>query len=177
MPEPTRPSHPAAFRPRNAKNPLPVAGGSFIKPKLGSRDLNPDQRNQNPFRTVRNRLFYRVKATPMVLLTGVPPKRLTDRSLRPWSTCPPYSPDLNPIELAFAKLKALLRQAGARSIDELEQVIAKLLDKFSTRECLAYFRHCGYSARQRGNCSKARPARRVAVDYVSQWSRALSPVT
>ncbi len=60
---------------------------------------------------------------------------------------PPYSPDFNPIELAFAKLKALLRQAAARSVTELEQTIAALLDKFSIQECLGYFRHCGYSAR------------------------------
>lgn len=60
---------------------------------------------------------------------------------------PPYSPDLNPIELAFAKLKALLRTAAARTINELESVIAELMNKFSNKECLAYFRHCGYSAR------------------------------
>ena len=60
---------------------------------------------------------------------------------------PPYSPDLNPIELAFAKLKALLRKAAARGIEELEAAIAKLINSFSIKECLAYFRHCGYSAR------------------------------
>lgn len=59
---------------------------------------------------------------------------------------PPYSPDLNPIELAFAKLKALLRKTAARSIDELQQVLVKLLHQFSLKECLRYFRHCGYSA-------------------------------
>lgn len=60
---------------------------------------------------------------------------------------PPYSPDLNPIELAFAKLKSLLRQAAARTVNELELQIASLLDRFSINECLAYFQHCGYSAR------------------------------
>jgi transposase len=59
---------------------------------------------------------------------------------------PPYSPDLNPIELAFAKLKSLLRQAAARGFDELQQTLANLIDKFSLKECLAYFRHCGYAA-------------------------------
>ena len=59
---------------------------------------------------------------------------------------PPYSPDLNPIELAFAKLKTLLRQTAERNFGELQQALAKLLDKFSLNECLAYFRHCGYSA-------------------------------
>lgn len=61
---------------------------------------------------------------------------------------PPYSPDLNPIELAFAKLKSLLRRAAARTIEDLENIIAGLLDQFQPRECQAYFRHCGYSARQ-----------------------------
>ena len=60
---------------------------------------------------------------------------------------PPYSPDLNPIELAFAKLKALLRAAAERTVDSLEETIGQLLDRFEPRECLAYFRHCGYSAR------------------------------
>jgi transposase len=60
---------------------------------------------------------------------------------------PPYSPDLNPIELAFAKLKTLLRQAAARTLDQLEQVLAAAVDKFPAKECLAYFRRCGYSAR------------------------------
>ena len=60
---------------------------------------------------------------------------------------PPYSPDLNPIELAFAKLKALLRKAAARTVEQLEQAINALLDKFPLDECLAYFRHCGYRER------------------------------
>ena len=60
---------------------------------------------------------------------------------------PPYSPDLNPIEQAFAKLKALLRRAAARTIGDLENTIARLLDQFTPQECQAYFRHCGYSAR------------------------------
>ena len=60
---------------------------------------------------------------------------------------PPYSPDLNPIELAFAKLKALLRKAAARTVEDLESAIADLLDQFTPQECWAYFRHCGYSAR------------------------------
>lgn len=60
---------------------------------------------------------------------------------------PPYSPDLNPIELAFAKLKAMLRKAAARTVEELEHTIGKLIERFPIDECLAYFDHCGYSAR------------------------------
>jgi len=59
---------------------------------------------------------------------------------------PPYSPDLNPIELAFAKLKALLRKAAEREIEALWNRIGTLLDKFTPQECAAYLRHDGYTA-------------------------------
>ena len=61
---------------------------------------------------------------------------------------PPYSPDLNPIELAFAKLKTILRSAAVRVIDQLENTIAQSLERFTSTECRNYFRHCGYSVRQ-----------------------------
>ncbi len=61
---------------------------------------------------------------------------------------PPYSPDLNPIELAFSKLKALLRKAAARSVEELWRVIAKALDNFTPNECLNFFSHAGYGRNQ-----------------------------
>jgi transposase len=57
---------------------------------------------------------------------------------------PPYSPDLNPIEQMFAKLKALLRKAAVRSIDTLWDAIGLLLDAFSPAECANYLRHSGY---------------------------------
>jgi transposase len=57
---------------------------------------------------------------------------------------PPYSPDLNPIEQAFAKLKALLRQAAERTSDGLWTTIGKLLDRFSPTECQNYFVNSGY---------------------------------
>jgi transposase len=58
---------------------------------------------------------------------------------------PPYSPDLNPIENAFSKLKGLLRKAAERTVDGLWSAIGRLLDCFTRRECRSYFRHCGYS--------------------------------
>jgi transposase len=57
---------------------------------------------------------------------------------------PPYSPDLNPIELAFSKLKGLLRSAGKRTLDGLWDFLGKSLDAFSPDECRRYFRHDGY---------------------------------
>jgi transposase len=59
---------------------------------------------------------------------------------------PPYSPDLNPIELAFSKLKTLLRKAAERTVDALWNRIGQLLDRFTSAECRSYFRHCGYTA-------------------------------
>lgn len=58
---------------------------------------------------------------------------------------PPYSPDLNPIENAFSKLKSRLRAAGKRKIDELENYLGELSTVFTTEECCNYFRHCGYT--------------------------------
>ena len=58
---------------------------------------------------------------------------------------PPYSPDLNPIEQLFAKLKALLRAAAERSVDDLWRRIGQLLDAFPPEECTNYFRHAGYA--------------------------------
>lgn len=59
---------------------------------------------------------------------------------------PPYSPDLNPIENAFSKLKRLLRSAAERTVDRLWGAIGNLLDRFTGEECRNYFRHCGYNA-------------------------------
>lgn len=59
---------------------------------------------------------------------------------------PPYSPDFNPIELAFSKMKTLLRKAAVRSVEDLWNKIASVLDEFAPQECLNYFKHCGYTA-------------------------------
>lgn len=58
---------------------------------------------------------------------------------------PPYSPDLNPIENAFAKLKALLRKAAERTVDRLWRRIGLLLDAFTPQECANYFAAAGYN--------------------------------
>ena len=59
---------------------------------------------------------------------------------------PPYSPDLNPIEMAFAKLKALLRKAAARTRDSLWDAIAQVLAAFTPDECANYLAHAGYAS-------------------------------
>ena len=57
---------------------------------------------------------------------------------------PHYSPDLNPIELAFAKLKKLLRDGAERTVDKLWELCGRILDEFTPTECQNYFKHCGY---------------------------------
>lgn len=58
---------------------------------------------------------------------------------------PPYSPDFNPIELAFSKLKASLRSAGARTRAELDLALAAALDTITGRDAEGWFAHCGYT--------------------------------
>ena len=57
---------------------------------------------------------------------------------------PPYSPDFNPIEKAFSKLKAMLRKIGERTVNGLWDLIGKLVDIFQPHECANYFTSCGY---------------------------------
>ena len=57
---------------------------------------------------------------------------------------PPYSPDLNPIELAFSKFKKLLRDGAERTVDKLWSLCGRILDHFTELECRNYFKHCGY---------------------------------
>ena len=57
---------------------------------------------------------------------------------------PPYSPDLDPIEQVFAKLKALLRAAAARTTEALRAAVGHLLGRFPPAECARYLAHCGY---------------------------------
>ena len=59
---------------------------------------------------------------------------------------PPYSPDLNPIGMAFSKLKALIRKAAARTYDQLWAPVGQVCDLFSDEECYNYFKAAGYEA-------------------------------
>ncbi len=59
---------------------------------------------------------------------------------------PKYSPDLNPVEQVFAKLKTLLRKAAPRTLDAISDTIAELLDSFAPQECANYFKNAGYAS-------------------------------
>jgi transposase len=75
---------------------------------------------------------------------------------------PPYSPDFNPIEMAFAKLKAVLRAAAARTIPDLWRAIADPLRRFTPQECANYLAAAGYVGRVRGS-PKAKAAQESRV--------------
>jgi len=57
---------------------------------------------------------------------------------------PPYSPDFNPIELVFSKLKTLVRKSKVRKVEELWKKLGELCDVFTPKECKNYFKHAGY---------------------------------
>lgn len=57
---------------------------------------------------------------------------------------PPYSPDLNPIEIAFAKRKALIRKAAARTYDQLWKAVGHVCDLFKDEDCYNFFKAAGY---------------------------------
>jgi transposase len=59
---------------------------------------------------------------------------------------PPYSPDLNPIEMAFSKLKDLLRKYAARTFDAITQALGQICDLYTINECRNYFKAAGYEA-------------------------------
>ena len=58
---------------------------------------------------------------------------------------PPYSPDLNPIEMAFSKLKQLMRSAAHRTVDALRSDVQRMLDRITPDDAANFIRHCGYT--------------------------------
>ena len=81
---------------------------------------------------------------------------------------PPYSPDLNPIEQSFAKLKALIRKAAARSRDALWNAIGQFLGRFLPQECANYFAKAGYVLPNREPLSSR-------ADQTARYRAELSP--
>ncbi len=74
--------------------------------------------------------------------TTSPPIRGADAELR---FLPPYSPDLNPIEMAFSKFKAFLKRRAARTVTQLEEAIAQAIDIYTLSECQNHFTAAGYN--------------------------------
>lgn len=57
---------------------------------------------------------------------------------------PPYSPDLNPIELLFSKIKSMLRSEGSRTMETLWSSLGRIMNKIHPNECINFIKHCGY---------------------------------
>jgi transposase len=72
-------------------------------------------------------------------------RTVLDRSGFAYRYLPAYSPDFNPIEPAWAKVKADLRRVGARTVAALEQALGPALDSLTAQDAAGYFRHCDYS--------------------------------
>ena len=62
---------------------------------------------------------------------------------------PPYSPDLNPIEMAISKVKSLLRKAESRTVETLQPMIGRALSSITAQDALGYITHCGYADRSK----------------------------
>jgi len=112
-----------------------AAGGAVFHAYL-ERVLLPALRERKPDAVlVMDNL--RAHKTPRV-------RELLDRSGFPYRYLPSYSPDLSPIEPAWAQVKAELRRVAARDKDALHRALGPALDRISAANAAAYFRHCGY---------------------------------
>ena len=103
-------------------------------------------------RYVATQLAPTLRAGDVVILDNLsshktPSAARTLREIGAWFLfLPPYSPDLNPIEMAFSKLKALIRKPAARTYDDLWQAVGRVCDLFSEEECYNFFKAAGYEA-------------------------------
>ncbi|WP_300550411.1 IS630 family transposase [Roseovarius sp.] len=103
-------------------------------------------------RYVETQLAPTLRAGDVVILDNLsshksPSAARTLREIGTWFLfLPPYSPDLNPIEMAFSKLKALIGKAAARTYEDLWQAVGRVCDLFSDEECYNFFRAAGYEA-------------------------------
>ena len=100
---------------------------------------------------VRHVLVPALRPGQVVILDNLSPHKADEvRSLIEGAGCrllllPPYSPDLNPIEQAWSKLKTLLRSAAARTKEALEIALSALIDEITAADAHSYFTHCGYA--------------------------------
>ena len=104
---------------------------------------------------VREALVPVLKPGQVVVLDNLPAHKspLIDRLVESAGArvlrLPPYSPDYNPIEMAIAKIKAILRKLARRSVDELFAAIGEALDSITTSDALNFIAHCGYATKRR----------------------------
>src|SRR5271156_3444968 len=125
----SRPTPPSAHRPHGRRRAdgwgdVPGLGGAVLRPHPEVRRYRHPRQSQQPQGGRTKEAVALAGATVLYL--------------------PPYSPDLNPIEKLFSKLKSLLRKAATRCTEELWKEMAALLDTVSTSECANYFASSGY---------------------------------
>lgn len=109
------------------------------------------------FRTyVQHVLVPELKTGDVVILDNLQPhksrevKDLIERAGATLLFLPPYSPDFNPIENMWSKVKSILRSVAARTFDDLQEAIDLALSRITPEDCLGFFRHCGYHATRKG---------------------------
>ena len=85
---------------------------------------------------------------------------------------PPYSPDFNPIEHAWSKLKQLLRGTKARVLVQLEPAIAQVLAAITPQNARAFFRHCGYGIQQLWKCFSLTAPQQMTESRGHSWADA-----
>lgn len=101
---------------------------------------------------VREVLVPALRAGQVVILDNLSPHKADEvRELIEGAGCrllllPPYSPDLNPIEQAWSKLKTLLRSSAARTKETLETALTAVIDDITAADAQGYFAHCGYAS-------------------------------
>lgn len=136
--------------PRNAGTVTTMIGALDVK---GVRAMMTDEgaTDGEVFETFLQRvLFRKLKPGDIVVLDNVGAHRTANvrRLIRAAGArvlyLPPYSPDLNPIELCWSKLEALLRDFGARTRDALDDAICRAMDLIDPGDAAAWFEHCGY---------------------------------
>lgn len=94
---------------------------------------------------IETQLAPTLKQGDIVILDNLPAHK-SEKAKAAWFLfLPPYSPDLNPIEMAFSKLKAHLRKAKVRTIDQLWKTIGNICDLYTPKECWNYFKAANYA--------------------------------
>jgi transposase len=127
---------------------------------IGSEGIGPSMSIEGPSETdslgiyVREILVPNLKAAQIVLMDNLSVHKgkwvrelIERRGCQLW-LLPPYSPDFNPIEEAFSKVKALLRRAQARVLEALFEATEEALLAISAQDARGYFEHCGYAIQQ-----------------------------
>jgi transposase len=127
---------------------------------IGSEGMGPSMSIEGPSDTdsfgiyVREILAPKLKAAQIVVMDNLSVHKgkwvrelIERRGCQLW-LLPPYSPDFNPIEEAFSKVKALLRRAQARVLEALFEATEEALSAISAQDARGYFEHCGYAIQQ-----------------------------